>query len=85
MAGESVWARSSAWLERSTDKPFRNRKVMCSNHIGPIAYIHFSQSGNNEELDHKPSDGKPGRIVSALGGGMVPIVTGDGKVSMFGQ
>ena len=27
-----VWARSSAWLERSTD----NRKVMCSNHIGPI-------------------------------------------------
>ena len=26
------WARSSAWLERSTD----NRKVMCSNHIGPI-------------------------------------------------
>ena len=32
----SSWARSSAWLERSTDKPFRNRKVMCSNHIGPI-------------------------------------------------
>ncbi len=30
------WARSSAWLERSTD----NRKVMCSNHIGPIFY-HF--------------------------------------------
>ena len=28
----SSWARSSAWLERSTD----NRKVMCSNHIGPI-------------------------------------------------
>ena len=27
-----LWARSSAWLERSTD----NRKVMCSNHIGPI-------------------------------------------------
>ena len=29
------WARSSAWLERSTD----NRKVMCSNHIGPILII----------------------------------------------
>ena len=29
------WARSSAWLERSTD----NRKVMCSNHIGPIFVI----------------------------------------------
>ncbi len=27
-------ARSSAWLERSTD----NRKVMCSNHIGPILF-----------------------------------------------
>ncbi len=33
------WARSSAWLERSTD----NRKVMCSNHIGPIFnYLIFS-------------------------------------------
>ncbi len=32
----SSWARSSAWLERSTD----NRKVMCSNHIGPI-FHHF--------------------------------------------
>ena len=31
----SSWARSSAWLERSTD----NRKVMCSNHIGPIVII----------------------------------------------
>jgi hypothetical protein len=28
-------ARSSAWLERSTD----NRKVMCSNHIGPTLII----------------------------------------------
>ena len=33
------WARSSAWLERSTD----NRKVMCSNHIGPFFnYLIFS-------------------------------------------
>ena len=28
------WARSSAWLERSTD----NRKVMSSNLIGPIIF-----------------------------------------------
>ncbi len=28
------WARSSAWLERSTD----NRKVMSSNLIGPTAH-----------------------------------------------
>ncbi len=34
------WARSSAWLERSTD----NRKVMCSNHIGPIlSFISYFQ------------------------------------------
>lgn len=38
------WARSSAWLERSTDKPFRNRKVMCSNHIGPIFYCELSKT-----------------------------------------
>lgn len=29
-----LWARSSAWLERSTD----NRKVMSSNLIGPIIF-----------------------------------------------
>ena len=39
-----MWARSSAWLERSTDKPFRHRKVMCSNHIGPILFtLHFDR------------------------------------------
>lgn len=33
-------ARSSAWLERSTD----NRKVMCSNHIGPTFYFELSET-----------------------------------------
>ena len=37
-----LWARSSAWLERSTD----NRKVMSSNLIGPTLKIQWYGTKN---------------------------------------
>lgn len=36
-----LWARSSAWLERSTD----NRKVMSPNLIGPTRYVQIHKNG----------------------------------------
>ena len=53
---EQEWARSSAWLERSTD----NRKVMSSNLIGPIPVL-FRSGFDSNSAKRRSKDSQVGK------------------------